>query len=85
MFGIDWSTWLLLIGIVFVMTLIVLMFLLPFSVFKIRNLLIDMGEDIDEIARNVYFIAKQLDSQRKDPPQTPSSDKPSKKTVIGEQ
>ena len=85
MFGIDWSTWLLLVGILFLMTLIVLMFLLPFSVFKIRNLLIDMGEDIDEIARNVYFIAKQLESQRKDSPQTPSSDKPSKKTVIGEQ
>ena len=76
MFGIDWSTWLLLIGILFLMTLIVLMFLLPFSVFKIRNILIDMSEDIDEIARNVYFIAKELESQRKDSPQTSSSDKP---------
>jgi hypothetical protein len=74
MFGIDWSTWLLLVGILFVMTLVVLMFLLPFSVFKIRNILIDMSEDLDEIARNVYFIAKELESQRKEPPQTPPSD-----------
>ena len=70
MFGIDWSTWLLLIGIVFVMTLIVLMFLLPFSVFKIRNILIDMSEDLDEIARNVYFIAKEIESQRKETPES---------------
>ena len=67
MFGIDWTTWLLLVGILFVMTLIVLMFLLPFSVFKIRNILIDMSEDLDEIARNVYFIAKEIESQKKEP------------------
>ena len=66
MFGIDWSTWLLLVGILFLMTLIVLMFLLPFSVFKIRNILIDMSEDLDEIARNVYFIAKEIESQKKE-------------------
>lgn len=66
MFGIDWSFWLLLVGILFVMTLIVLMFLLPFSVFKIRNILIDMSEDLDEIARNVYFIAKEIESQKKE-------------------
>ncbi len=76
MFGIDWSTWLLLVGILFLMTLIVLMFLLPFSVFKIRNILIDMSEDLDEIARNVYFIAKEIESQRKETPETPSLDKP---------
>jgi hypothetical protein len=76
MFGIDWSTWLLLVGILFLMTLIVLMFLLPFSVFKIRNILIDMSEDLDEIARNVYFIAKEIESQKKDARETPSSDKP---------
>ncbi len=76
MFGIDWPTWLLLVGILFVMTLIVLMFLLPFSVFKIRNILIDMSEDLDEIARNVYFIAKEIESQKKDARETPSSDKP---------
>ncbi len=76
MFGIDWSTWLLLVGILFLMTLIVLMFLLPFSVFKIRNILIDMSEDLDEIARNVYFIAKEIESQRKETPETPPIDKP---------
>ena len=76
MFGIDWSTWMLLVGILFLMTLIVLMFLLPFSVFKIRNILIDMSEDLDEIARNVYFIAKEIEGQRKETPETPSIDKP---------
>ena len=76
MFGIDWSTWLLLVGILFLMTLIVLMFLLPFSVFKIRNILIDMSEDLDEIARNVYFIAKEIESQKKETPETPPIDKP---------
>ncbi len=76
MFGIDWSTWMLLVGILFLMTLIVLMFLLPFSVFKIRNILIDMSEDLDEIARNVYFIAKEIESQRKETPENPSADKP---------
>ena len=76
MFGIDWSTWLLLVGILFLMTLIVLMFLLPFSVFKIRNILIDMSEDLDEIARNVYFIAKEIESQRKETTETPPIDKP---------
>ena len=65
MFGIDWTTWLLLLGILFLMTMIVLMFLLPFSVFKIRNTLIDMGEDLDEIARNVYFIAKEIEDKKK--------------------
>ncbi len=74
MFGIDWSTWLLLVGILFLMTLIVLMFLLPFSVFKIRNILIDMSEDLDEIARNVYFIAKEIESQKKDARESPPSD-----------
>ena len=72
----DWSTWLLLLGILFVMTLIVLMFLLPFSVFKIRNILIDMSEDLDEIARNIYFIAKEIESHRKqtrEPPRRGSS------------
>jgi len=42
---------------------------LPFSVFKIRNILIDMSEDLDEIARNVYFIAKEIESQRKETPE----------------
>ena len=65
MFGIDWTTWLLLLGILFVMTLIVLVFLLPFSVFKIRNILIDMSKDLDEIARNVYFIAKEIEDKKK--------------------
>ena len=74
MFGMDGTTWLLLIGIVLFITLIVLMFLLPFSVFKIRNILIDMSEDLDEIARNVYFIAKELESQRKKAPSNPTSD-----------
>lgn len=76
MFGMDGTTWLVLIGIIFVMTLIVLMFLLPFSVFKIRNILIDMSEDLDEIARNVYFIAKEIESHRKETRGGPSSDKP---------
>ena len=74
MLGIDWSTWLLLLGILFVVTLIVLMFLLPFSVFKIRNILIDMSEDLDEIARNVYFIAKEIESQRKQAREPPRPD-----------
>ena len=76
MFGIDWTTWLLLLGILFVMTLIVLVFLLPFSVFKIRNILIDMSKDLDEIARNVYFIAKEIESQKKDARETSSSGNP---------
>lgn len=78
MLGVDWSTWVLLLGILFVMTLVVLMFLLPFSVFKIRNILIDMSEDLDEIARNIYFIAKEIESQRKqirDPPRPDSSER----------
>lgn len=75
MFGIDWTTWLLLLGILFLMTLIVLMFLLPFSVFKIRNLMIDMSEDLDEIARNIYFIAKEIEDKKKKEPKSQSSDK----------
>ena len=67
MFGIDWTTWWLWVGILFVMTLVVLMFLLPFSVFKIRNILIDMSEDLDEIARNDYFIAKENERQKTEP------------------
>jgi hypothetical protein len=76
MFGIDWTTWLLLVGILFLMTVFVLMFLLPFSVFKIRNILIDMSEDLNEIARNVYFIAKEIESKKKEPHEPPSSDNP---------
>ena len=75
MFGIDWTTWLLLLGILFLMTLIVLMFLLPFSVFKIRNLMIDMSEDLDEIARNIYFIAKEIEDKKKKEPKSQSLDK----------
>ena len=76
MFGIDWTTWLLLFGVLFLMTLIVLMFLLPFSVFKIRNILIDVSEDLDEIARNVYFIAKEIEDKKKKEPKSPFSDNP---------
>jgi hypothetical protein len=76
MFGIDWTTWLLLFGVLFLMTLIVLMFLLPFSVFKIRNILIDMSEDLDEIARNVYFIAKEIEDKKKKEPKPPFADNP---------
>ena len=74
MFGIDWTTWLLPLGILFLMTLIVLMFLLPFSVFKIRNLMLDMSEDLDEIARNIYFIAKEIEDKKKKEPKSQSSD-----------
>ena len=76
MFGIDWTTWLLLFGVLFLMTLIVLMFLLPFSVFKIRSILIDMSEDLDEIARNVYFIAKEIEDKKKNEPKSPFADNP---------
>ena len=76
MFGIDWTTWLLLFGVLFLMTLIVLMFLLPFSVFKIRSILIDMSEDLDEIARNVYFIAKEIEDKKKKEPKSPFADNP---------
>ena len=76
MFGIDWTTWLLLFGVLFLMTLIVLMFLLPFSVFKIRSILIDMSEDLDEIARNVYFISKEIEDKKKKEPKSPFADNP---------
>lgn len=76
MFGIDWTTWLLLFGALFLVTLIVLMFLLPFSVFKIRNILIDMSEDLDEIARNIYFIAKEIEDKKKKDPKSPFANNP---------
>jgi len=60
MFGLEWYFWLILIGIIILIAQIVMMFLLPFFVFKIRNTLLDMSADLDSIAKNVYAIGKHL-------------------------